>query len=99
MKKVENIDQFMKSLSNHNPSFEDGFADRVLREIETEKGVSEDSYPEFLSLFRWIALSGVAAIIILLFTVYFTEGAMDVDALFGVFNYSADNPELAYLNY
>lgn len=99
MKKLENIDQFMESMSDYSPSFSEGFADRVIQKIDSGKSYNEDSYPEFVSLFRWIALSGVAAIIILLFTVYLTEGSMDTDALFGVFNYSPDNPELASLNY
>lgn len=99
MKKLENIDQFMDKLSEHNPSFEEGFADNLIQKIENDHKVSDDSYPVFISLFRWVALSGVAAIIILLITIYINTGTMDTDALYGLFNYSPNNPEFASLNY
>lgn len=98
MKKLENIDQFMDSLSEYNPSFKDGFSDRLMNKIEKEES-STDTLPVFISLFRWVALSGVAAIIILLFAVYLTDGTIDTDSLYGLLYYTPDNPELASLNY
>lgn len=99
MKKIENIDGLIDAMTGYSPSFDEGFSERVIQKIEFEKNNSKDTYPVFISMFRWIALSGVAAIIILLITVYTTTGSMDTDAIFGVFNYYPDNPELASLNY
>lgn len=98
MKKLENIDQLFEAMSDYNPSFEEGFTDRVLQNVEANKRIPKDTFPEFISIFKWITLSGIAAIVILLFTVYISEGSMGTDALFGVFNYSPNNPELASLN-
>ncbi len=98
MKKIENMDQFMESLKNYNPNFEDGFTDRVFDNLELKQKDKNNFYPEFLSLFRWISLSGVAAIIILLITIYTTEGSFNLDAIYGIFNFSPDNPEFASLD-
>ncbi len=54
---------------------------------------------EFYNIFRWVALSGVAAIIILLFTVYITEGSFSADALIGLMEYTSDEPLLTSVNF
>ncbi len=99
MKKIENMDQFLDSMASYNPKFKNGFTDRVISKIEDEQKDTRNSYPEFISLFRWVSLSGAAAIIILLITIYTTEGSFDLDAIYGIFNFSPDNPELASLDF
>ena len=97
MSKLNNTDELSSFLSGYNPAFTDGFANRVMDKIENSKITNEDI--EFYNVFRWVALSGVAAIILLLFSVYFTEGSFTPDAFYGLVNYTPDEPIIASLNY
>ncbi len=99
MKKIENMEQFLDSMANYNPKFDDGFSDRIIGKLDDDQKDTSNSFPEFVRLFRWVSLSGVAAIIILLITIYTTEGSFDLDAIYGIFNFSPDNPVLASLDY
>ncbi len=67
MSKLKNTDELSSFLSDYNPAFTDGFANRVMDKIENNNVINKDI--EFYNIFRWVALSGVAAIIILLFSV------------------------------
>ncbi len=97
MSKLKNTDELSGFLSGYNPAFTDGFANRVMDKIENNNVKNKDI--EFYNIFRWVALSGVAAIIILLFSVYFTEGSFTADAFYGLVNYTPDEPIIASLNY
>lgn len=95
MNKPETSDNLSNILSGYNPTFRSGFAQRVLRKIESEKN---DTGRVFYNIFRWVALSGVAAILLLLFTVYLTDGSFSADALFGLTEYTPDEPLLTSVN-
>ena len=99
MNKLNNKEKVIELLSRHNPSFNDGFTDRVIDRINSEGSYIENTDTDFYSIFRWIAISGVAAIILLLFTVYLTDGTFSSDAIYGILNYSPDEPLLASLDY
>ncbi len=86
-------------LLNHNPEFNDGFSERVINKIKLVSTTNKKIENDFISAFRWVALSGVAAILLLLITVYFTDGMFTTDAVVGLLNYSPDEPLLAELNY
>ncbi len=92
-------DKLSEILSGYNPSFKDGFSDRVINniELEAESSIKEDI--EFYTIFKMIALSGIAAIIVLLFTIYINEGSFSVDALYGLLDYTVDEPLFTSLNY
>jgi|AntAceMinimDraft_2_1070361.scaffolds.fasta_scaffold00472_16 hypothetical protein len=96
MNKPDVVDELSNILSEYNPAFSDGFAQRVMKNIESKKKNAE---MEFYNIFRWVALSGVAAIIILLFTVYITEGSFSADALIGLMEYTSDEPLLTSVNF
>lgn len=99
MTKYEDTNQLINELSDYNPKFKDGFSDRVIDSIEELGDHQKYSLSEFTNLFRWIALSGVAAIIVLLISIYTIDGSINLDAVFGIFNFSPDNPELTMLDY
>ncbi len=97
MNDSENRDELTELLSDYNPSFKTGFSNRVIEKIESEKlKVKEDS--DLYTTFRWFVISGVAAIILLLFTVYLADGYINADAVFGLYNYSPDEPLLSYMD-
>ena len=96
MNKPDVADELSNILLEYRPAFSDGFAKRVIKKIEREKETAER---EFYNIFRWVALSGVAAIILLLFTVYITEGSFSTDALFGLTEYTSDEPLLTSVNF
>ncbi len=99
MSHIKENDKLFEILSNHNPEYNEGFNDRVISKINSNSTTDNISDNDFVSIFRWVALSGVAAIILLLFTVYFTDGMFSADALVGILDYSPDEPLLATLNY
>ncbi len=97
MSKLKNTDELSSFFSGYNPTYSNGFANRVMDKIEDSIVKNKDT--EFYNIFRWVALSGVAAIVLLLFSVYFTEGAFTADAFYGLVNYTPDEPIIASLNY
>ena len=99
MSKLKNTDELSSFLSSYNPTYLDGFANRVMAGIESEINNKTNSDTEFYNIFRWVAASGIAAIVVLLLSVYITEGSFTADALYGLINYSPDEPIIAYLNY
>jgi len=97
MSKLKNKDKLSSFLSDYNPTFTDGFANRVMDKIKNNNITNENT--EFYNIFKWVAISGVAAIILLLFSIYITEGAFTADALYGLANYTPDEPLITLLNY
>ncbi len=77
-------------MSDYSPSFGDGFSKTVLDRIEA---MADDS--NLYQLFKRFALGGVAAILVLLISVYFTDGNLSTDSLLGLSGLSADNILLA----
>jgi hypothetical protein len=99
MSKINSIEELSSLLSGYNPTFSDGFDNRVMDSIVEENSKESNEDMVFYNIFRWVALSGVAAIIVLLFSVYITEGSFTADAFYGLLNYTPDEPIIASLNY
>lgn len=99
MSNSDSEDKLSKILSEYNPSFHDGFAKRVMEGVEAETSRNKNEDIEFYKIFKLVALSGVAAIILLLFTVYFHEGSFTADAFYGLHDYTPDEPLLTSLNF
>ena len=90
---AENTDpKVVDILGSHKPEFNTGFTNRVMERIA---GLETD----VLSIFKWIAFSGVAAIIVLLLTIYLTEGSFNTDAIFGIYNYSEEESLITAYNF
>lgn len=99
MKKLNSTDALSNLLSGYNPAFADGFSNRVIESIDANELKQQTDHMEFLSIFRWVALTGIAAIIVLLFSVYISEGSFSADAIYGIIDYTSDEPIIASLNY
>lgn len=92
----EEIIQLRSALSVNQKSFDPGFADRVTTRLNKEKStlISHD----FLRVFKSVAITGVAAIIALLITIYITDGTLNIDTIFGLSEYAPDEAYLSFLN-
>ena len=78
------LDRLRQEMGAWEPGFAPGFADRVMRRL------TEETPLVFQSVFRAVALSGVAAIILVLLTVYFMDGSLNIDTLLGIKGYAPD---------
>ena len=98
MKDMDKTEQLLKEMANYRPEFREGFSGRVMENIDNVDE-EESQIPDFNRFLGWISLSGVAAIIGLLFMVYFAEGTIDIDAIYGLIDYSPDEPLLTSMNF
>jgi len=87
------LDEMRKQLSNYQTDFSTDFSNRVISKID--RFTKQD---DFVMLFKAIALSGVAAILLILLTIYFTDGSLGLDALYGLTGYSVNEELFTYLN-
>ena len=89
------IESMRKAFGDYSPEFESGFSDRVMQQVEYQKsGFS----PSVYSVFKRVALSGVAAIFVLLFSIYYTDGSLSLDALYGLYEYAPDEAAISFFN-
>ncbi len=83
-----------KLLSSRNYSFSDGFHNRVMQAVSDEKKgkvISIDFTRSFTSMFNRIAVAGVAAILLLVISLYISHGSLNVNTLTGIDPISEDN--------
>ncbi len=70
-------------------NFSDGFSDKILEKISTPvlKIVREVEYMKYLNIaFFRIALTGVAAIVILLISIFLMQGSLSFNSFLGLSN-------------
>jgi len=68
-------------------SFNDGFCDKVLAELESEGSavVREVEFTRSLNfIFKRVALTGVAAIVLLLISIFLMEGSFSFNSILGL---------------
>jgi len=74
--------------------FKPFFAGRVMNKIEQQKD-KKVIFPDFLNgfsvAFKRVVLSGAAAILLLIFSIYFSEGSFSFNSLLGVDSLSNEN--------
>ncbi len=92
-KEKQEIEQMRTFFSGQDTSFESGFADRVMERLETPAKTIE-----MYSIFKRVAITGIAAIIALLIAIYFIDGSLTLNAVLGISGYSADGADLSVLN-
>ncbi len=88
------LDDLRNHLAQFNPAFSANFAENVMEHI-APSFVQKD----FIQLFKALAFGGVAAILVILLTIYFTDGSLGVDALYGLSGFSPDEELFTYINY
>jgi len=89
------IETMRKTLGNFSPEFKTGFSDRVMQQVENID--FRTSIPIY-SVFKRVALSGAAAIIALLISIYYTDGSLSLDALYGLYEYAPDEAAVSFFN-
>jgi hypothetical protein len=80
----EDMDNMRTKVATFEADFSAGFTERLVQRIAGENGFA------FLTVFRAVALSGVAAIILVLLTVYFIDGSLNLNSLLGINGYVPD---------
>jgi len=80
----EEVDNIRTKLAGFHADFSPGFTEKLMLRIANETTFA------FQSVFRTIALSGVAAIILVLLSVYFVDGSLNLDSLLGINGYAPD---------
>jgi hypothetical protein len=83
-KEKETLDKIRHDFSVWSPDFQPGFTEKIMMRIAGE------NLFVFRSVFRMIALSGMAAIILVLLSVYFMDGSLNLDSLLGINGYAPD---------
>ncbi|MBN2615429.1 MAG: hypothetical protein JXR71_07015 [Bacteroidales bacterium] len=81
-------------LFKQDSSFSAGFEDQLMDKIRENKAAS--NIFTIKPTFRAVALSGVAAIVVVLISVYFIDGSLTIDSLMGINSY---NPDLGMLTF
>ena len=83
-KEKENMDNVRTKIAAFDADFSTGFTERLMQRVASERGFT------FLAIFRAFALSGVAAIILVLLTIYFVDGSLNLNSLLGITGYTPD---------
>ncbi len=91
VREKQELEKMRQILSDYSPRFSQGFSGRTLEKAFADSTESNNLY----FLFKRFALSGVAAIIILLVSVYLTDGSFSLNALLGLSDLTTDNLLLA----
>jgi len=98
----EELKKMRALLGSTSWEFGEGFTERVMRRLardnEGGKVVAMEASGQFFSLFRKIAAASIAAIIILLFSIYMTSGSLSKETVLGVDSFSEENL-ISYLLY
>lgn len=90
-KEMADYEKISNSLSGSDFAFNEGFSDRVMHKLK-------NSQIDLWGSFKSVALSSVAAIAILLISIYFIDGSLNLDSLFGLQGYSVEDEFYSLLN-
>lgn len=100
-KEKEQLIRMRKLMATQSLQFDDSFTQRVMSRVNQEKKrriIEFDFMKDLNRVFMRVAISGVAAIVILLLTIYLTAGSFSLDSLSGTESYSEENI-ISYLLY
>ncbi len=87
----QEMERMRKTFSEYAPSFKPGFSERITNKIYHIANNDDNLW----FLFKRFALTGVAAIVFLLITVYLSEGSFSLNSLLGLSDLTTDNLLLA----
>lgn len=94
-KEKESIEVMRGILSEDQARFSDGFADRVVSKVEEQNNLFVVG---LYNLFKRYALTGVAAIIIFLMSIYFIDGSLDEDSIYGMTSYVPEEVDFTFFD-
>jgi hypothetical protein len=89
-RRKNDLEEMRKRLGSYAPVFKAGFASRVMQRLEKERIVL-DLNQNIYFLFKRVALTGAAAIILLLLGIYITMGTLNLDVILGVESLSEES--------
>lgn len=89
----ESIEEVRNILGQNQFQFNDGFADRVLSTLEANNAVFVVG---LYNLFKRVAITGIAAIIVLLISIYFIDGSIETDSFYGLTSYIPEDADLTF---
>ncbi|MBN2637976.1 MAG: hypothetical protein JXR65_02675 [Bacteroidales bacterium] len=84
----EFVSRLRNQLAEHPTTFSTNFEHNLM--IKLNESLSLQKIFTIKPTFRAVALSGVAAIIALLISVYFIDGSLSLDSLMGINGYNTD---------
>jgi len=90
----ESVASLRNRLSEKRESFSAQFEDKLMDRIRAQ--AAPINIFSIKPVFRTVALSGVAAIIVVLISVYFIDGSLSLDSILGINGYSPDMGMLAF---
>lgn len=93
-KEKQDILMLREKLSRTKANFSNNFEDKVMNAIGQENSPSGNF--EILPIFRTVAFSGIAAILLVLIGVYFADGSLNLDSIMGISRYAPDLGMLAF---
>lgn len=94
-KEKQDIHTLRENLSAVKADFSLGFEQKIMSLIRQEQ--SPIPAFEILPVFRTVAFSGLAAILVVLVGIYFTNGSLNLDSIMGISKYAPDLGLLAFL--
>lgn len=90
-KEMKDYEAIRGSLASSDFSFDEGFSTRIMQKLVKPQ-------LDLFGSFKNIAISSVAAIALLMISVYFMDGSLDLDALYGLEGYSVEEEFYSFLN-
>lgn len=100
-KEKDQLVRMREVIGSEDYQFKHGFENRVMNRLNQPKngfGIEFNFVKDLNRVFTRVAISGIAAIIILLISIYLTTGSVSLDSLSGAESYSEDNV-ISYLLY
>lgn len=97
----EKLVRMRELIGSGDYQFKHGFSDRVMNRLNKSKnglGIEFNFARDLNRVFTRVAITGIAAIILLLFSIFLTTGSVSFDSLSGAESYSEDNV-ISYLLY
>ena len=93
-KEKQEILELRENLKAVEADFSTGFEQKVMLALRQDKNPAISF--EILPVFRTVAFSGIAAILVVLIGVYFADGSLTFDSIMGISRYAPDLGVLAF---
>ena len=94
MENSEGWNKFTQKISRFQPDFSPGFEQGLMKRLARIEG---EQVTDIIPIFKVFALSGVAAIGLLMIGLYFSNGSLNLDSLLGISGYTPDMGLLSFL--
>lgn len=92
------LEKMRALISSADIGFDKGFAKRVMDKLDQNRS---KEIPEIglYNIFKRTALAGVAAIFLFLLTIYYVDGSLNMETIYGISEYVPDETENTIFNF